>query len=69
MSGEQFALEDQLARLLTTTRRGMTVKRMRTLLRAGGSSAAKADVVRALNGLRERGLAQFDYSQSWHRVN
>ncbi|WP_109793984.1 AAA domain-containing protein [Minwuia thermotolerans] len=65
MPHSEFSLEEQLARLLSGARDGVSVERLRSLLQAGGASVRKDEIVRTLSGMSARGVAEFGGGRKW----
>lgn len=60
-----LSLEDQLARLLSGARHGVSVERLRSMLQAGGAAVRKDEIVRTLSGMSARGVAEFGGGRRW----
>ncbi len=65
MSRSQVSLEEQLTRLLSGAREGVSVERLRSLLQAGGAAVRKDEIVRTLSGMSARGVAEFGGGRRW----
>lgn len=65
MPRSQFLLEEQLTRLLSQARNGVSVERLRSLLQAGGASVRKDEIVRSLSGMSARGIVEFGGGRKW----
>jgi|GEM_PF-923439 len=65
MRRQGLRLEEQLTSLLSSTRNGVSVERLRSLLQAGGSRVRKDEIVRALSGMSARGVAEFGGGRQW----
>lgn len=65
MARSQVLLEEQLKRLLSGARDGVSVERLRSLLQAGGASVRKDEIVRTLGGMSARGIVEFGGGRRW----